>query len=77
MAMKERVELTGKKKATAEGEQKALLVGIKTEHGIIGIKQLTKKIDNLLSQLETFEEDIIDGVKQLREVYDFGDVCTD
>jgi hypothetical protein len=77
MHMKERVELTGKKKATAEGEQKILLVGLKKEHGIVGLKQLGIKIDALIEQLESFETDVIDGVKQLRSEYNFGDVCTD
>ena len=69
--MKERVTKSGKAKATAEGEQKALLTGLKSEHGISGLKQLGTKIDSYVDRLESLEEEITDGVKSLREDYNW------
>lgn len=69
--MKDRVAKTKTEKSEAQGEEKALLVGLKTEHGISGPKQLSKKIDNCIDQLEELETDFIAGIKSLREQYDW------
>ncbi len=77
MRMKELVVETGKKKAAAEGEQKVLFLGLKTEHKITSLKQLSNKIDNCLDELELLESDVINGVEQIRQQYNFGGICTD
>lgn len=69
--MKNQVALTKTEKDEAKGEEKALLVGLKAEHKITSLKQLSKKIDSCMDQLKELEEDVIDGVKSLREQYDW------
>jgi hypothetical protein len=69
MEIKKKIDDAGKRKATAEGEKSAVLKRLKTEYQISDVKQLSKKMDDAINELEKVEDEIVDGAEKLKEKY--------
>jgi len=69
--MQSAIDTASQEKAVAEGTVQAIMEDLE-QHGIKNTKQLSKKIDELDSELESLEKEIAKGVKNLEENYNWG-----